>query len=239
MFEWLQSLFRRLGELQLQDVQGTDWAPLLAILVLSAASSMVLFLLYAVFFERRSTGSDVHRTFPVLGVSITAIFVCLQYSLPMSLGLLGALSIVRFRMPIKEPEEIGFLMALIASSICCATLNFTMLLLVLSLCFGLMLLLRAVPMFARSRRAIASVVVTTPNGRGEDTLSAVLDTARASGLKAALDAVTDCAESSTITMTLFQGDADALASLRDALSQRCPESEVSLFVNQPRTLSSR
>ena len=35
----------------------------------------------------------------------------------MSLGLLGALSIVRFRTPIKEPEEIGFLMVVIATSL--------------------------------------------------------------------------------------------------------------------------
>jgi hypothetical protein len=48
-------------------------------------------------------------------------------SLPLSLGLLGALSIVRFRTPVKEPEEIGFVMLVIASSITCATFNFHLL----------------------------------------------------------------------------------------------------------------
>jgi len=32
--------------------------------------------------------------------------------------LLGALSIVRFRTPIKEPEEIGFIMLVVASALC-------------------------------------------------------------------------------------------------------------------------
>jgi hypothetical protein len=77
--------------------------------------------LYVHFYSSRATGSQVHRAFPLLGISITAIFVTIQFSLPLSLGLLGALSIVRFRTPIKEPEEIGFLMLVIAMSIATAT----------------------------------------------------------------------------------------------------------------------
>ncbi len=41
-----------------------------------------------------------------MGLSITAIFICIQFSLPLSLGLLGALSIVRFRTPVKELRAI-------------------------------------------------------------------------------------------------------------------------------------
>ncbi len=64
-------------------------------------------------------------------ISITSIFITLQHSLPLSLGLLGALSIVRFRTPIKEPEEIGFLMLIIATSLICATANHKLLLVTL------------------------------------------------------------------------------------------------------------
>src|SRR4026209_308623 len=73
------------------------------------------------FSPSRAPGSQVYRAFPLLGLSITAIFVCIQFSLPLSLGLLGALSIVRFRTPIKEPEEIGFIMLVIAASIATAS----------------------------------------------------------------------------------------------------------------------
>ena len=93
------------------------------LLAISAASGVFVSLLYRIFFRSRATGSEVHRAFPIIGVSITAIFICIQFSLPLSLGLLGALSIVRFRMPIKEPEEIGFLMLVVATSLCCATFN--------------------------------------------------------------------------------------------------------------------
>jgi hypothetical protein len=91
---------------------------------LSLASALVAELMYAIFFENRGTGSQIHRSFILLAPSVTMLFICVQLSLPLSLGLLGALSIVRFRTPIKEPEEIGFLMLLISASIGIATFNF-------------------------------------------------------------------------------------------------------------------
>ncbi len=51
----------------------------------------------------------------------------MQLSIPLSLGLLGSLSIIRFRTPIKEPEEVGFIMLVIASAISAATFNFSFL----------------------------------------------------------------------------------------------------------------
>ncbi len=93
----------------------------LVLLALSAAAAMLIAQLYVRFYGRRATGSEIHRAFPLLAIAVTAIFVCIQFSLPLSLGLLGALSIVRFRTPIKEPEEIGFLMVVIATSLAAAT----------------------------------------------------------------------------------------------------------------------
>lgn len=97
--------------------------------------------LYVKFYQVRETGSQVHRSFPLLGISITAIFISIQFSLPLSLGLVGALSIVRFRTPIKEPEEIGFIMLVIAASLCCATFNMLFLgILLITATLGLVLL---------------------------------------------------------------------------------------------------
>ncbi len=80
--------------------------------------------MYLLFYENRATGSQIQRSFILIGPAVTLLFICIQLSLPLSLGLLGALSIVRFRTPIKEPEEIGFLMLLITASIAVATYNF-------------------------------------------------------------------------------------------------------------------
>jgi hypothetical protein len=86
--------------------------------------SIVIYLLYQMFYGSRHIGAGVHRTFIIGGPAITALFLGIQVSIPLSLGLLGALSFVRFRTPVKDPAEIGFLLLLIASSIGAATNNF-------------------------------------------------------------------------------------------------------------------
>src|ERR687897_62506 len=102
---------------------GPQVTPLafLLLMAVSLLSSLFIAYLYLHFYSNRATGSQVHRAFPLLAMSITAIFVTIQFSLPLSLGLLGALSIVRFRAPVKEPEEIGFVMLVVAVSVVVAT----------------------------------------------------------------------------------------------------------------------
>lgn len=90
----------------------------------SLVASIVAYLMYQLFYGSRYIGAGVHRTFIIGGPAITALFLGIQTSIPLSLGLLGALSFVRFRTPIKDPAEIGFLLLLIASSIGAATNNY-------------------------------------------------------------------------------------------------------------------
>lgn len=90
----------------------------------SILASLVIYLMYQMFYGSRHIGAGVHRTFIIGGPAITALFLGIQVSIPLSLGLLGALSFVRFRTPVKDPAEIGFLLLLIASSIGAATNNF-------------------------------------------------------------------------------------------------------------------
>jgi len=51
---------------------------------------------------------------PILAGVIFLVIVIVKSSLALSLGLVGALSIVRFRTPIKEPEELVYLFLTIA-----------------------------------------------------------------------------------------------------------------------------
>jgi hypothetical protein len=108
-------------------------------LVVSTAAALLAQVLYEVFYEHVETGSQIHRSFLLVGPSVTLLFLVVQLSLPLSLGLLGALSIVRFRVPIKEPEEVGFLMVVIASSIACATASYGL----LAILFGIVIVVLA------------------------------------------------------------------------------------------------
>ena len=90
----------------------------------SIIASIIVYPLCQMVFGSRHIGAGVHRTFIIGGPAITALFLGIQVSIPLSLGLLGALSFVRFRTPVKDPAEIGFLLLLISTSIGAATNNF-------------------------------------------------------------------------------------------------------------------
>ncbi len=54
------------------------------------------------------------QNFILIGMTTMMIITIVKSSLALSLGLVGALSIVRFRTPIKEPEELAYLFITIA-----------------------------------------------------------------------------------------------------------------------------
>jgi len=113
----------------------------------SMLASIVTYLMYQFFYGSRHIGAGVHRTFLIGGPAITALFLGIQTSIPLSLGLLGALSFVRFRTPVKDPAEIGFLLLLIASSIGAATNNF----LVTGLLFVIVFIVLLIQWLTRNR----------------------------------------------------------------------------------------
>ena len=64
-------------------------------------------------YQNHSTCTNFENTnrkiIPILSLSVFLIISVVKSSLALSLGLVGALSIVRFRTPIKEPEELVFI----------------------------------------------------------------------------------------------------------------------------------
>ena len=127
------------------------WEAIVAI-GFSLVASIVAYLMYQLFYGSRYIGAGVHRTFIIGGPAITALFLGIQTSIPLSLGLLGALSFVRFRTPVKDPAEIGFLLLLIASSIGAATNNF----LVTTILFALVFVSLSIHWLTRNRFSLFS-----------------------------------------------------------------------------------
>ena len=96
--------------------------PVLLILLLAAASAAFLGRLYREVLSRPS-GGDLRVAFPLLAVAFTALFLTVQLSLPLSMGLLAALTVIRFRTPVKEPEEIAFVTAIVSVAATLATMR--------------------------------------------------------------------------------------------------------------------
>ena len=96
------------------DIQG---------FVISLFSAAVLSFLVQLFYIRYSSSlsnrKEFSKNFVVLGVTTTIVIMIVKSSLALSLGLVGALSIVRFRAAIKEPEELVYLFLIIAIGLGC------------------------------------------------------------------------------------------------------------------------
>ena len=216
---------------------GPQVTPLafLLLMAVSLLSSLFISYLYVHFYSNRATGSQVHRAFPLLGISITAIFVTIQFSLPLSLGLLGALSIVRFRTPIKEPEEIGFIMLVIATSIAVATfkLSFVGIIFVVALAalFGQALTRRFM-----GAEADGTIVISLPaNGKPADP-AAITAVLRKRLPKAKLESISQT-DNETVVSYNFQGISDnALAGLQADLHAAAGPSTYNVFFNRPGAL---
>lgn len=146
-YDFLKSLLTTIPE----DVSNVSLYGFVFIIITSIIASLLIAHLYIKFFDANSTGSRIHRSFPLMGPAVTTIFLTVQFSLPLSLGLLGALSIVRFRTPIKEPEEIGFILLVIACSISIATFNIAFAALLYVIVFCALHLLKFFPGFQSSK----------------------------------------------------------------------------------------
>ena len=216
---------------------GPQVTPLafLMLMAISLLASLFISYLYVHFYSNRATGSQVHRAFPLLGISITAIFVTIQFSLPLSLGLLGALSIVRFRTPIKEPEEIGFIMLVIAVSIATATfkLAFVGIIFVVALAalFGQALTRR----LGQGAGDGTIVISLAADGRVADP-AAITALLRRRLPKAKLESVSQ-SERETVVSYHFQGLSDtALAGLQAEITDAAGPSSYNVFFNRPGAL---
>ena len=80
----------------------------LSSLICAAILSILIQIVYNKFSTTLSNKIDFSKNFVVLGITTTIVIMIVKNSIALSLGLVGALSIVRFRAAIKEPEELVY-----------------------------------------------------------------------------------------------------------------------------------
>jgi len=76
--------------------------------------SYIIGLIYSKYGNSLSNRNKLTQTFVLLAVIVMVVITIVKSSLALSLGLVGALSIVRFRTAIKEPEELVYFFLAIA-----------------------------------------------------------------------------------------------------------------------------
>ena len=83
-------------------------------LILAIIFAQLLSFLYCKYGRALSNRKEFSKNFVLLSMTTMIIISIVKASLALSLGLVGALSIVRFRSAIKEPEELTYLFFCIA-----------------------------------------------------------------------------------------------------------------------------
>ena len=88
-------------------------------LIVASFLSFFIQIFYNKYSSSLSNRKEFSKNFVILAVTTCIVIMIVKSSLALSLGLVGALSIVRFRAAIKEPEELVYLFLIIAIGLGC------------------------------------------------------------------------------------------------------------------------
>ena len=218
-------------------VAGINFGDFLVALVLSVISALIITLFYVFFYEQRATGSRIHRSFLLISPSITALFIAIQFSLPLSLGLVGALTIIRFRTPIKEPEEVAFIMLVIASSIVCATFHYLLLGVLLALAFVVLLLQRYIPALYQSKRNDGTLLLAVEGNASSTTSDRITWLLEERLTKCRVQSVSYSEQMTTLHYSFTGMKKANLDALTDEIGKIATVKKLNLFFNRQGVLS--
>ena len=107
-----------MNNLTIKDLQNFEidisLSNLLLSLIVATICSLIIKYVYKKFSQSINNKENFSNIFVLLAITTTIVITVVKFSLALSLGLVGALSVVRFRAAIKEPEELVYLFLIIA-----------------------------------------------------------------------------------------------------------------------------
>ncbi len=94
------------------EITSVQLSPLQIVINLTVCiiCAMILNFVYKTFSKTATNKLLFVRVFPIYSIALFLIITVIQSSIALSLGLVGALSIIRFRTAIKEPEQLIYLL---------------------------------------------------------------------------------------------------------------------------------
>lgn len=88
-------------------------------LVITAAIGIYIFFVYRTVCRKAFYSKSFAISLPVIAMITASIIISIQSNVVISLGMVGALSIVRFRTAVKDPMDLAFLFWAISAGIIC------------------------------------------------------------------------------------------------------------------------
>ncbi|MCK8059605.1 MULTISPECIES: DUF4956 domain-containing protein [unclassified Fusibacter] len=87
---------------------------------------LILYVTYRLSFSSVTYNRKFNTSLIMIGMVTTAVMMVIGSSVALSLGMVGALSIVRFRTAIKDPRDAAYIFWSIAIGLCAGTGNFSL-----------------------------------------------------------------------------------------------------------------
>lgn len=169
------------------------------------------------------------RNFAVLAMTTCTIIAIVKANLALSLGLVGALSIVRFRSAIKEPEELAYLFLAIAIGLGLGADQGRVTSLAIALILGV---LWAKHRFARSEANQSLVLTVTSSGKERARIEDVVAALR--GVAAGVDMrrLDEDGEQLEASFLVDFDDFEKLSRGKEALEKLSPSMRISFLDNK-------
>ena len=143
-----------------------------AVISLGACFLIAVYIYFVYRFISRTTFYDksFNVSMAMISVIVTGIILAMQANLIISLGMVGALSIVRFRTAVKEPMDLLFLFWSISTGIICGAGLYELAVLVALVCTMGILFLQVVPI----RTSPYLVIINAQDKAAESDILAVI-----------------------------------------------------------------
>jgi uncharacterized membrane protein YhiD involved in acid resistance len=218
-----------LRDLFLKPAEVASLPALVVSLLLAAALGPLLGRAYVHCGTSLSNRRLFARNFLLLTVTTTLIISIVKSSLALSLGLVGALSIVRFRAAIKEPEELAFLFLAIGIGLGLGAGQ----VLVTLVALALILVLIAIRHLARRAPQPPNLFVTVTTSAPEklDT-SRIIEAISATGAQAVLRRIDDAPDLLEASFLVDFRDTARLEQFLRRLRELSPSARVSCLDDQ-------
>ena len=200
-------------------------------LVIAIILASVLAWVYSRYGTSLSNRARFAQTLPLLAMTTVLVISVVKSSLALSLGLVGALSIVRFRTAIKEPEELLYLFMSMAIGVGLGADQRAPTILALLVVIGFLLARNLLAPQKLNSNLYLTVMVPDPDNAAQTIRDTLVDYTTAADLRR-LD--TD-ATGLQATYLISCASDEALYGLMDTLRSRLPGCECS-FIEQDNTL---
>ncbi|MEM9544634.1 MAG: DUF4956 domain-containing protein [Bacteroidota bacterium] len=204
----------------------------LKIFLTNALVAALLSWLVSIFYKRYgssvSNRSKFAENFILLALTTMLIITIVKSSIALSLGLVGALSIVRFRAAIKEPEELVYLFLVIAIGLGTGAEQTEITILAFVLIMSILIITKMTKKSSGFRnKNQMQLSITTPQIEVER-INATL-----SGLQIVdLKRMSQDKEKLYLSYTLEAKDVGQIIAIKDALMELSPDMEVSFVDNK-------